>query len=653
MRVDVVLLCPGPGGTGWQPQRDSTQWWNRRDAVVRCVAAFLGHAVGVGATPDLSKNTTNDALAAASSWSPTLILCFDDDGVRIDLCPTHNTTTPQTTFVPTEYNVIRLLGRAAAVPGSPVEQDGLTATRIVEEEGLKPPPSSAAHARPSLSSNSSNKRALLSYLHATCDLDFLRRHGLNSSPAAVLKKTNQAKLKAAIRDWQEQERQKQPDQWERTFRDILKYPVPATVVALLHESGHAELPVWRNNSNTPPTSHARNGTDCSNGGAATRLVLCLGAVRDMTRVEQATVRQACRSATTTPCIKVPATSFLALTTPCTTPCIKVRLGSVPEFTSKILSLVAMHAEYGVLGPAIQQLVQEQQLPPSRKRPRNELAMMYRPLRTPQLPRHTLHVVCRVDIPSTGVVSDLAARTPLLWKLVRSLVVTLWRSKVHATTASTSPSADPGDNRSTSCLRNFWHAVFADGVALSLGTEDFVTPLAAAHQAAPTEWQILQALNKRLSDLSLSSVESPTTADTATRKLLQSLFRTKDSLNNNERSNRPVGRWHVVLVDYTDIHGGSQDDDMHKDWMEEAYNSSCVETLESYTCIACLSIFDEKHPENRFAPCRKLLPEGIQISRYLHSKPSIDGIAANLTMLQHLAYQGRWGTILGKNQKTPA
>ena len=41
--VRVVLLCKGRGGdaSSYRPSRDDTQWTNRRDALVRCVAAFL------------------------------------------------------------------------------------------------------------------------------------------------------------------------------------------------------------------------------------------------------------------------------------------------------------------------------------------------------------------------------------------------------------------------------------------------------------------------------------------------------------------------------------------------------------------------------------------------------------------------------------
>ena len=41
--ITIVLICSGDGSNSksYRPNRDESQWWGRRDALVRCVSASL------------------------------------------------------------------------------------------------------------------------------------------------------------------------------------------------------------------------------------------------------------------------------------------------------------------------------------------------------------------------------------------------------------------------------------------------------------------------------------------------------------------------------------------------------------------------------------------------------------------------------------
>ena len=58
--LTVVLMCKGRGSDSFRPNRDESQWWSRRDALVRCVASFLFSGTG---------------------WNKTLICIFGDDTI--------------------------------------------------------------------------------------------------------------------------------------------------------------------------------------------------------------------------------------------------------------------------------------------------------------------------------------------------------------------------------------------------------------------------------------------------------------------------------------------------------------------------------------------------------------------------------------------
>ena len=315
----------------------------------------------------------------------------------------------------------------------------------------------------------------------------------------------------------------------------------------------------------------------------------------------------------------------ALTRVVTGRVVRVRLARVPEFTSKILTMVAWHASQGVLEPALQALL-EQQVSTKRPCPKNDDDDddddNSQPMKESN--QQHLHVLCRVGLPSTAVGTDLQGRTPLLWNLVRCSVVTLWRSKVH----STSSSNNTKSNHHPNPLRNHLHLVFADGVSLSLSPNDIVADLASQHQAAPTEFQILQALVRRLSTLSTDS--SGNEASTVTRQLVQRIYD-----ETSERTKNNLNPLRVVVLEK----------EVGRNLIQDFYRSTAVDPTQSgMTCLVCLNL-DTNDGDTKPCNWEALLPASSSPIIRLAMGTEMDAMAATLTLLQHVAYQNRWRTTL--------
>jgi hypothetical protein len=141
--LKVILFTNGVGADAatYRPESDDRQWWNRRDALVRCVAAFL----------------------LGPSCQKELILVYDQDWSTMRM--EYNKAT--NSLVPTERTIIALWKRAAKAPGESVEENGLSCRLVLSS--INPPASSVP-------SSSENKRELLEYLQKNCSIDFLRQH---------------------------------------------------------------------------------------------------------------------------------------------------------------------------------------------------------------------------------------------------------------------------------------------------------------------------------------------------------------------------------------------------------------------------------------------------------------------------------------------
>jgi hypothetical protein len=440
--LKVILFVSGTGSdaSSFRPNMDETQWWNRRDALVRCVASFLC-------------NTNTNA-----NNNKELILLFDQDWSRLQmtvLCNLPATATRVASkdnyggFVPTEETVIALWRRSCQNPGVRVTQGNLTCTLIKNLSG------SSCNTLPS-----DKKREILQYLQANCSMEFLRLHKLNSSAAAVLKNTNKKSLVNIWNQWKQSSVTTTTTTTEPStvlasiLNEILQPNHPETervLVGTLHETSDDELPCW---NQQPPTNYSKH----------TQICLFLGAVRDMTEFEDTVLQRVCPNR------------------------IRLRLGPVAEFTSKILSVVAFHHANHVLEPAMEALASRSVGSSSSIVPRTMVQSSFS-ISAVNGPS-TLYFLCLVPYASTHVVFDLKHRCHL-WPLIRSVVACLWRSRMSATHKHESR----GDT-TTHNLNNQLLLLFADGVALTLNSA-VVRNKAELHQAAPSEYQVLKLIREQL------------------------------------------------------------------------------------------------------------------------------------------------------------
>eukprot|EP00980_Cylindrotheca_fusiformis_P005977 scaffold1278_cov191-Cylindrotheca_fusiformis.AAC.2 len=422
--LKVVLLCKGPGAdpSSFRPNRDDSQWWGRRDALVRCVSSFL-------------------YASHPNHGSKELVFLFDEDLAEMTMKVSNDRIA-----VPTEQTIVSLWKKAAQNLNTQIEANGMLCCIQVD---------------PRLASKSSSihpigldsKRQLLEYLQKECPIDFLRTKGLNSNSSVILRKTNKKTLVTVFNEWKKSSQNqssngKRDDQIEALYYKLLKASPKGqeeaqVVAATLHEK-FQEFPCF--------------GLDnLQNSSNRFSLVVFLGAVRDMSTNEHKILQNVCSRSQV--------------------PLVGVRFGIVPEFTSKILSILAFHHFHNSIGTAIDRLIKSntgQTLPQSL--PCKEEV-------------HNLAVICTVPLLSNKVSEHLKDRCRTHWGLVRIIVCTLWRSRLVSSDFSVSHSST-------------LHLVFDDGIAVHLNEGEFVSKLASKHQAAPSEHQILIALKEQIEALSI-------------------------------------------------------------------------------------------------------------------------------------------------------
>lgn len=156
--IKVVLLANGIGANplSYRPNADESQWWNRRDALVRCVIAFL-----------FCYPTKMDDSESCSSKE--LIIVFDEDWSSLSMRYEPKRFAPR--LVPSEQVIIDIWKRTTKHPGISVEQLGLSCICTTIQ-------SPSVHLDPTMnaSTESSSKRELLDYLQSICSMEFLRNH---------------------------------------------------------------------------------------------------------------------------------------------------------------------------------------------------------------------------------------------------------------------------------------------------------------------------------------------------------------------------------------------------------------------------------------------------------------------------------------------
>ncbi len=468
--------------------------------------------------------------------------------------------------VPTEQKILQLWKRAAQRPKQVICMDGMTCcitpdplrsmelhssintntntntntSSVVSSSSSKfksksPSSSSSLSLPPGLDS----KRLLLEYLQKNCSIEFLRSKGLNSSPDVILRKTNKKKLMDVWNAWSKErlqgrsksqsisksahpysgskktasssslfneevstEEQKRRQVIEEIYAEILddnkdedgktatKESNTQIVAGILHETcpefpcfGLDSIPPCNGNDNENDNDLHQNHNHSRSRIRRYKMFLFLGAVRDMTSMENDTLATICNKTNI--------------------PLIGVRFGTVPEFTSKILSILAFHHAHNVLGGAVRRLLLDLDIDKQRQRGRvekNRTIMSNGKSLSQKQPRPRfrtcLHVICTVPIPSTHLSTDLKDRDRIHWCLVRVIVCTLWRSRlVSSSSSSSSPTSPTVDHSNTLCL------IFSDRVVVHLSEEGFVQKMAERHQAAPSEYQVLNTLKETMDSTS--------------------------------------------------------------------------------------------------------------------------------------------------------
>jgi len=525
----VVLLCKGKGADkdSYRPRSDESQWWGRRDALVRCVASFL-----FGATD------SNDNRNQSNKTKKELVLLFDEDLARLHMTldsggdsdndnDNNNNNNPRA--FPKEQTILQLWKRAAQNLRTTVEYGGMKCVIHLDPSlSLSPNPQSTPSSgskgkgkgkgKGTKGSNTKGgiekidtKRAVLEFLQKNVSVEFLREHRLNSHPDVVLRKTNRNALLKVWDAWTKQSTEADatdgksdktmdgntsgsPDsrRLTRIYRELLRFPSgessrrgsssstpsPRVIVAgTLHETCE-EFPCFGPRAESDATYHA---------------CLFLGAVRDMTSHEQRILEKVCGASGI--------------------PLVGVRFGTVPEFTSKILSLLAFHHANGVLDIALTRLLDAAAAAAAEAAKEESSGRSLTESSQPQeqLQSTCLHVVCTVPASSKSVSIDMDQRDEIHWRLVRVIVCSLWRSKLASSKSAV-------HIHHTNSLR----LVFDDGIVVLLEERRFVDQLASQHRAAPSEHQILAALIREIDRQSQSQtppVSSSSSSSSSWRKNL--------------------------------------------------------------------------------------------------------------------------------------
>lgn len=368
----------------YRPLRDETQWTSRRDALVRCVAAFLYGPSSINQQQERE-----------------IVLIHDEDYSRIEM-------RVQPHIVPTERAILSLWREAAANPGRSIDTDnGVSCRMVLDASTADKAPAS------SIPTNMENKRQVLEYLQQHCSIDFLREHRLNSSVDVILRKTNKKALMDVYREWNSEQNASsnnaisKHERLSSIFQQLLKpldTSIDKVVACILHESGDSELACFSVHPDDTPNL---------------QVCMFLGAVRDMHPWENRLLKECCSEAHI--------------------PCLRVRLGPVSEFTSKILTVVAFHHAKNTLGPALLQLSHHQQQQGDKK-----TATTTTDSTNVSVKQETqrLHVVCFMPIDSTRLASDLNNRSRAVWALVRVTVCTLWRSRLASSMETSDVASNP-------------------------------------------------------------------------------------------------------------------------------------------------------------------------------------------------------------------
>ena len=512
-RVSFILLADPPcSSSSWRPLADDKMWWSRRDSLVRItsLSLFIGHGV-------------------PSPVCANVVLVFHD-GTDATSVVAMSGRLAQDTPIPTEHHLLSRWKEAslfaekhpqkATLLGSAVA----TSVAVSHAPHIEAPSFSSASAGPASGAPSLDKRSLLRQLQSAAPLDFLRQHRLNGPEDLILKKTSRGAVEAAMQQWRGSgsgaHSAPTSDTLVQTFQVVLQRCLTSeptamsTTLLLLHEDYPEELPIY-------------SAALADTGQGEHHIICLLGAVRDASDREVSA------------CIAAAA----LLSTPLRV--VGCNLGRTAEFTSKVCAGLCMHAVNADLGAAVARLREVDagagagagllgKLPPRRAGgwtwdgkgnkagtlSASSTAAVAAPAATAPLPASTTHLHTALWLPFTGAqlavlcassstsASRMAAGASdreRVHDLVQAIVCALWRSRLASEGAAEGAAGAAAESSfdevvptvtlvlkgaSTGCVR-----------LVQLSQASVALQLAQAHQAAPAEWQVLQAVARVLAEAS--------------------------------------------------------------------------------------------------------------------------------------------------------
>lgn len=510
MQVAFIVLSDGPcDSQSFRPNEDQSQWWSRRDALVRIVKAACCHgdqpAAHVHSIQVVFHNGSNKHKNHGKGSN------VGDSHSNVGLSFIQPAQLMTAIQHPCEQTIIKAW-KASFQEAEDGINDKFKRTRsaggiascLFMPNHLHQPrgtvKGAAGGGAGGAGGGELGKKDMVTAMQSNSSMEFLRKHHLNGSVELVLKKVNKAALMTAFEEWQmpketaEHDKQGESDVLDNCFGRALTNVLGAwsrkrrlpdeedeeedaqhaadgrldAVLLFLHEDYPHELPIF------PAAAE----------GSPPQLVICvLGAVRDATPEEVAALQRAA----------------LGLGVPC----LGAHLGRTAEFTSKIITSLVYHAgSRGALFDAVRRLQRMNaqdmlgkltSIRPAGKTWDGYSTSTARGDASTSLgvPADTIIVVARLPCLPADVSLDMSHREKWVG-LVQLAVATLWRSRMASDLADGSHAQAAG----TSCQLVL---LFADHSCALITQHMVAEQIAAHHVAAPCEHQVLAMLLRLLGD----------------------------------------------------------------------------------------------------------------------------------------------------------
>jgi hypothetical protein len=498
----LLILSDGPcHPDSFRPSEDKSQWWARRDALVRILdAQQQGRVAG------------NEMEAFSYIMFHNGNSDSDDKSVSVMSCSLSVNTV-------SEEEVLHAMKRC----GKSSSQPRLETSRFLHQPNIVCHSLSAATNNISVQSthlvgaisDTSSKKEILSILQSQCSIDHLRKHNLNSTAEIVLKKKNVQQLREAWNDWNASQSNNSYDSkidqskdstefelikaYTQIFDDCVRRRIsePETPtmhkmsILLLHEDYKDELPVFGDFSFEQYPEHRHT------------ILYVLGAVRDMTSAESRCLWQAAQQRDI--------------------PLITANLGRTAEFTSKIVMALRAHALYkDRLYFATQSLFRKQQLSQESSELLQKLVSVRGNHSTwdgyntnPTVSDSAaiaqiddaenslsmyqqIIVVAILPFSAGSMTLELGCRKDYL-PCIRLIVNTLWKSRLVCDSSSADNDATKRDSMSSVV-----YIQFSCGAVLRIDQACVAKQVAENHCPAPSEYQVLAMLQRLIADSSCAS-----------------------------------------------------------------------------------------------------------------------------------------------------